>query len=178
MEWILATMAQCPLLLNGQSPPALLRCAMEWCTVGCQPHCMCCTFTTVLSQMQSIFVWLFVLAASQLTCASWWWCWCRCCFSHRGGRLALSSSNGMVCLWALWSVHLPWAPHWVPESGCHWFTTPFRRGGSCTGPMAVDKQLNKLAWYEIYHSFIVSSCINQKVWNKMNWRHWRSKWKE
>ena len=49
------------------------------------------------------------------------------------------------------------------EYNCHGFTTPFRRGGSCTGPMVVDKQLNRLSWYEIYNSFIVSSCINQKV---------------
>ena len=28
---------------------------------------------------------------------------------------------------------------------CCRFTTPFGRGGSCTGPMAVDKQLNRLA---------------------------------
>ena len=65
-----------------------------------------------------------------------------------------------------------YAPHWAPEfkrvkTLCHRFTTPFRKGGSCTGPTAVDKQLNRLASYEIYNSFIFSSCINQKVRNKM-----------
>ena len=39
---------QCPLLLTGQSPPALLWCVMVWCTAQCQPHCKCHMFTAVL----------------------------------------------------------------------------------------------------------------------------------
>ena len=131
-------------------------------TVSLLNHAACVVcLLQFFSQMQSIFVWLFMLATGQPICASWWWwwCWCRCCCSLRGGRLALSSSNWVVCLWALGSVHLPWAPHWVPEFGCHGFTTLFRRGGWCTGPTVVDKQLNRLVWYEIDGSFIVSSHI-------------------
>ena len=61
-----------------------------------------------------------------------------------GGRVALSSSSWAVCLWALGSVHMPQAPHWVPEFGCCRFTTPFGRGGSCTVPTVVDNNLTDL----------------------------------
>ena len=38
------------------------------------------------------------------------------------------------------TVHLPWAPHWVPIFVSHGPTTPFRGGGSCAGPTAaVDR---------------------------------------
>ena len=51
MEWILNMQAQCPPLLIGQSPPALLWCVMVWCTVHCWPvshaamlYVYCCSF--------------------------------------------------------------------------------------------------------------------------------------
>ena len=51
---------------------------------------------------------------------------------------------------------------------CCGFTTPFGRSGLCTRPMIVDKQLNRLACYNIDDSFIVNSCIKQKIRNKRN----------
>ena len=112
------------------------------------------------SGKKSIFLQLLVLATSWLPCARWWWCWCLL----SGGWLVLSSSSWVLCLQALGSVCLPWAPHWAPEVGCcHGFTTLFGRGGSCTKPMVVDKQLNRLASYKIDVSFILSSCISVQV---------------
>ena len=162
MEWILATKGQCPSLLTGQSPPALLWCVMVWHTAQCWP--VGCTANVHLLQFFSgeklIFVWLLTSATGQPTCASWWWCLCLL----SGGWLALSLSSWVLCLWALGSVHLPWAPHWTPEIGCcHAFTTPFGRGGSCTRPMAVDKPPNSLPWYKIDGSFILSSHTSVQV---------------
>ena len=162
MEWILATKAQCPLLLPGQNPPALLWCVMVWHTAWCQPVSHTANVISLLqffSGEKFVSVWLLMLATGRPTCASWWWCWCLL----NGGWLALSSSSWVLCLWALGSVHLPWAPHWCQKLGCCGFTTPFGRGGSCPRPITVDKQLNRLTWYKTDGSFILSSCISVQV---------------
>ena len=95
-------------------------------------------------------------AAGWPTGASQWWCWC----PLHGGWLALPPSSWVLHLEALGPVHLPWAPHWVPDLHCCGFTTPFGRGGSCTAPTAVDKQLNRLVWCKMDGSFIVSSRLS------------------
>ena len=114
MEWILAMQAQCPLLLTGQSPPALIQCVMVWCTVQCQ-HVSCTAKVICVllffSWEKLTFIWPLMSAACQPTCASWWWCWCLL----RGGWPALWSSSWVLCLQALGSVKLLWTPHWVPE---------------------------------------------------------------
>ena len=133
MEWILATRLQCPPLITGQIPPALLWCVMAWHTAQCQP--VGCTSNVVhlllfLSWEKSIFILLLMLVTGRLTCASWWWCWCLL----SRGWLALSSSSWVLCLQALGSVHLPWAQHWVPELGCCGFTTHLGGVDCALGP--------------------------------------------
>ena len=57
------------------------------------------------------------------------------------------SARSSVLHWYVWGpVHQPWAPHWVPNSGSHGFTTPFGRSGSCSGPTVVDKRLKEAAF--------------------------------
>ena len=55
---------------------------------------------------------------------------------------------------------------------------PIWEGGLCTRPTAVDKQLNRLAWYEIDDAFIFSSHIRQKGKEQKCTRHRRSERKE
>ena len=82
MEWIVVR--QVPVSPNGNWAESsstdcystngvcndIAHCLMS----ACQPHCECCTFASVLYGKKSFFVWLLLLATSQLTCASWWCC--------------------------------------------------------------------------------------------------------
>ena len=122
--------SQHPPLVTEQSPPALLVCVMGSCTVWCQPvgHTANVIHSLVFFCWEkSFFVWLSALAIGWLTCASW-------CFLLSVGCLAMSPSSWVSHLWVWDPVHLPWAPHWVPELGCHRFTTPFRRVAHALGP--------------------------------------------
>ena len=126
---------QCPPLLTGQSPPALLWCVMIVHTACCQPvgHTtnVVCSLA-FLCWEKSFFIPLSALATGWLTCTSW-------CFLLSVGWLAISPCSWVSHLWVWDPIHLPWAPHWAPELGYCRFTTLFGRGGSCSRPMAVDK---------------------------------------
>ena len=77
-------------------------------------------------QKKSFFVWLCKSVVGWLTYSSWWCCWLV-------SWLQVIQSSWWLC-WPLdVHVHLPYAPHWVPEFGCHGCYLSLWRRGSCTG---------------------------------------------